>query len=479
MKIKTLFAILYFSLTLNIFSQGTGSYKTKLDSLFQNNFFKTTQIGIDVYDLTSDSSLYKKNEKLLFRPASTLKILTSLAALHFLKNNFTFNTSLFYTGIREDSTINGDLYFVGGFDSEFSTWDLDSISIALRGMGIRKITGNIYGDVSGMDSLYFGKGWMWDDNPEIYSPYLSPLSVNRNGVKFIYHPGEIGYPMVLETRPKSEFFNLTNTSVTIPADFPKNDSSKFEITRDWLNNKNAFYISGDLPVNHRKDSVELNILHPEQYFLTLAKESFIRNGIEVTGYTDTLTLQNDSEKLLTFQRPLDSVLVFMDRISDNLSAELILRLIGKESFGKPGTAAKGIKLVDSLITIASFDPKNYRIADGSGLSFYNLISPELLTGILNYVYKNEKNNFNRLYSALPEAGTEGTLKHRFKNVRPYGIVKAKSGTLSGVSNLAGYLWTRSNHLLSFSVFMNNFVAKSKIAQDFQDKICEILTSIEN
>ncbi|MFA3783766.1 D-alanyl-D-alanine carboxypeptidase/D-alanyl-D-alanine-endopeptidase [Melioribacteraceae bacterium 4301-Me] len=445
----------------------------KIDSLLHDDFFKSCQIGVDVYDLTSDKYLYRKNQKLLFHPASNQKLLTSLTALKFLPKDYNFTTSVYYDGLLQDSVINGNIIFVGGYDSEFSTKDLDSIAAAIKKMGISKITGNIYADVSAMDSLYWGNGWMWDDNPEIYSPYLSPLSINRNGVKFIFQPGELGYPVRVIICPESKYYNFVNTSKTV-----NSDSSTFQITRDWMNNKNEFIAYGNLSVNSPKDSLELNVISPEKYFLTLAKEIFERNGIKTGEIKDILLLPMRAIKLVEFKRPLDSLLVYMNKQSDNLSAELLLRNIGMYAYGKPGTAKKGIKLIDSLITLASFNPKDYKIVDGSGLSEYNLISAELIAGLLKHTYKNDFDNFKRLINSLPISGKDGTLKNRLKDSLTYQKIRAKTGTLSGVSNLSGYLQTQSQHLICFSILVQHFVGSSAEARSYQDKICKILTQLQ-
>ncbi len=446
--------------------------KEEIATLLQDEFFKSSQIGIDIYDLTNEKYLYRKNEKQLFHPASNLKLLTSLSALKFLPEDYKLRTSAYYNGTREDSVINGDLIFTGGFDAEFSTRDLDSIAYATKELGIRKINGNIYADVSMMDSLYFGSGWMWDDNPEIYNPYLSPLSINRNGVKFIYQPDTAGSTVSIEVKPESKFYNFKNLSETT-----NSDTSDFEITRDWLNNKNDFTASGYLSVHSKKDSIELNVVHPEKYFISLAKEQFEKNGIEIGDVRDTLTLPSGATKLIEFSRPLDSLLVYMDKQSDNLSAELLLRTTGMELYGKPATAKKGIKLIDSLITLAGYNPKNYRIVDGSGLSEYNLISAELLAGLLKYTYKNDYNNYKRLINALPVSGKDGTLKNRLKDSTTYQKITAKTGTLSGVSNLSGYLEAQSGRLICFSILVQHFAGSSAKARKIQDEICRILSGL--
>ena len=119
-------------------------------------------------------------------------------------------------------------YVVGGGDPEFTTPDLDSLIIMIKNYGIREITGNLYGDVSMCDSLYFGSGWMWDDDPHLFSPYLTPLIINKTGVKVACKPGEPGQPPLVNVIPESGFYTLENNATTVAGD---SIVSKIKITR--------------------------------------------------------------------------------------------------------------------------------------------------------------------------------------------------------------------------------------------------------
>src|SRR4030042_284389 len=137
---------LIFSLcfVFSIFAQNNIAYKEKIDSLLTNPFFESCNISIDVFDLTTEKNLYKKNEKLLMRPASNLKLFTSAAGLYFLGEEYKFKTSVYYKGEIEDSVLFGDMYIVGGFDPEFTSKDLDSMVTQIKLQGIKEIHGNLY-----------------------------------------------------------------------------------------------------------------------------------------------------------------------------------------------------------------------------------------------------------------------------------------------------------------------------------------------
>ncbi|MGA7837946.1 MAG: D-alanyl-D-alanine carboxypeptidase, partial [Ignavibacteriaceae bacterium] len=127
-----------------------------------------------------------------------------------------------------------------------------------------------------------------------------------------------------------------------------------------------------------------------------------------------------------------------------------------------------------LITLTGLDPEDYRIVDGSGVSHYNLISPELILGVLSYIYYNEPGLFDIFYKSLAIAGVDGTLEKRMIDTKSENNVRAKTGTISGVSCLSGYVRAANGHNLAFSIMIQNFATKARVAKRFEDQICNIL-----
>jgi len=468
--LKKTFLIIWFFTNLALLAQNNELTK-QIDEILSDDFFESTNIAIDVYDLTANKTVYRKNEKLLMHPASNMKILTSVAALLSLDSSFTFNTSVYYSGLLMESVCYGDLYFVGGCDPDFTSDDLDSLVKSIKEFGINEIRGNLYGDVSLLDSLFWGNGWMWDDDPSTDFPYMTPLIINDAAVKISYEPNLIDKPVVVKTIPQSKFFDIENTSVTI-----KEDTSDLTITRDWINRENTIIVKGTLSYKALPDTTELNLVHPEKYFLTLAEESLKKNGIIFDGFVDTATMPLFTHHIATFEKSLDSVLVNLNKESDNLSAEMLLRAMAYTYFGKPATAENGLKLIDSLVNMTGLDPTGYKFADGSGVSRYNLVTAELLLEVLKYIYYNHHDKYVKLYNSFPIAGVDGTLENRMTNSTSSGNVHAKTGSLSGVSSLSGYLTTKNNHQIAFSILMQNYIESSSVPRLIQDKICDILTS---
>ncbi len=444
----------------------------ELNEIFEDEYFQSTTLAVSIFDLTTGNYLYRKNDKQLLHPASNMKVITSATGLEYLGPEYTFSTSVYHTGIIMDSVCYGDIVVVGGFDPDFTTEDLDTLVYSLKDYGINEIRGNIYGDVSNMDSLFWGNGWMWDDDPSYDFPYMTPLIINDVSIEIAYEPGLIGNPVNISLIPETDFFDITNESIT-----SKEDTSNFEITRDWLNRGNEIIISGDLSYRAEPDTVKINIVNPEYYFLYLLKEKIEANSIKFYGRLDTLTLPAYSKLIYEKKRSFGEIIINLNKDSDNLSAEMTLRALSLERYDKPASAKKGIQVIDSLIARTELNYKNYKIVDGSGVSHYNLVTPELLIEILKYMYYKSPENYKILKESFPIAGVDGSLENRMKKNKAFENVYAKTGTLSGVSTLSGYLMSANKHDIAFSIFVQNYIGSSRVARGYQDRICRFLSEL--
>ncbi|MDX1700371.1 MAG: D-alanyl-D-alanine carboxypeptidase/D-alanyl-D-alanine-endopeptidase, partial [Melioribacteraceae bacterium] len=442
------------------------------NEILEDEFFESTILSLSIYDLTLNKSLYELNQRLLLRPASNMKIITSIAALEYLGVEYNFNTSVYHTGIILDSVCYGDLVVVGGCDPDFSTEDLDTLVLEVKNFGINEIRGNIYGDVSIMDSLFWGNGWMWDDDPSTNFPYMTPLLINDAAVEIAYEPGLIGNPIRYSIIPESDYFNVTNNTITT-----KEDTSDLTITRNWIERGNEILLEGDLSYKVKPDTTEINIVRPEYYFLYLLKDKLEKSSIEVLGRLDTLTLPQFSNHIYSKMRPFGNIIDNLNKESDNLSSEMVLRALSLAYFDEPASAEKGIRMIDSLINNTSLESSKYSIVDGSGVSHYNLVSTELIIELLKYTYFQSPENFEVLNESFPVAGIDGTLENRMRRGRAFNNVRAKTGTLSGVSNLSGYLHSANNHNLAFSIFVQNYSGSSRTARWYQDRICKFLSEL--
>ena len=359
--------------------------QTRLDSLVTDPLLERTQLGLMVYDLSADSILYNYGGRQTLRPASTMKLLTSVTALDVLGSSYDYRTYLYYKGTIADGVLTGDVWLVGGMDPLFDDTDMRIMAETLHRVGIDSISGRIVRDVSFKEEALLGEGWCWDDD----NPQLSPLLVSR----------------------KDEF------------------ADRF-------------------------------------------KEELQKCGIAVNAPITTDRLPKDVLLICSRSHRLSEVLEPMMKESDNLYAEAVFFQIAGSQTARPAKAAHARQLIKRELSKAGVTGIAYRIADGSGLSLYNYVTPELMVKLLCYAYKNTK-LFMQLYPALPIAGQDGTLKKRMTGPYTNGRVKAKTGTLTGISSLAGYLTTANNHVLAFSI-INQGVLKNADGRGFQDKVCTAL-----
>jgi len=434
------------------------SLKTKLDKVLKNKYFDTCLVAIQVEDLTTNKTLYKKNEKLLLRPASNMKVITSSSGLLFLGPDYEFETELYYDGYVSSDTLYGNLFVVGGCDPDFVTQDLYTFVDAIRSLNVSVINGNIYADVSFKDSLYWGKGWMWDDDPSSDAPYLSALNINDNCVEVTYD----GENDEVKLNPETNYVSVIQI----------HNDKKLTIDRNWLERKNEIIINGD--AEGKTYSAKVNVLNPAKYFLTVFSEVLDSNNIKLTGNIEIQKLLSDADFLTSVNRKYSDVIINLNKTSDNLSAEMTLYALADKYSGKPATADSGVQFLNQLIDSVGLEPKDYRFVDGSGVSHYNLVSAELLVSILKYFYKEKPGLFEILYNSFPITGIDGTLENRMRKTKAENNVHAKTGTLSGVSTLSGYLTNKKKHTIAFSILMQNFVGSASKAKKLQDEICKIL-----
>lgn len=356
-----------------------------LDNLLRHEMFETSTVGMMVYDLDADSVLYSHNARQLLRPASTMKLVTAIAAIDRLGGNYQFKTELCYTGEVSDRTLNGNIYCVGGFDPRFNSDDMRAFVEAVHRMGVDTIRGNIYADKSMKDSDQYGAGWCWDDK----NPVLSPLLISKK-----------------DTFVERFVRNLVEDSIVV--------------------------------------------------------EASVGEGMR----------PDDAYCICRRFHTMDQILMRMMKNSDNLYAESMFYQLAASTGVKRASAKNARSVIERLIAKVGLNPKRYEIADGSGLSLYNYVSAELEVRLLRYAFQNS-NIYVHLHPSLPIAGEDGTLKKRMKGAFTAGNVYAKTGTVQGVSSLAGYCTAANGHRLAFSI-INQGLQHHRNGRAFQDRVCTVL-----
>lgn len=443
---------------------------SKIDAWVTQKLPTGSEVGISIYDLTAGKQLYSYKANKLSRPASTMKLLTTITALSLPDSNEPFRTEVWYKGRIERDTLQGDLYLVGGFDPEFDDQGMNALVERVSALPFSVVNGSVYGDVSMKDSLYFGNGWIWDDNPYGFQPYLSPLMYCKGAISIVASPGSTnGSPARITCLPASPFYTVENrTKTRTPS------AGKFNVTRGWMENRNNIIISGNVE-GWKKD--EVNLYTSQDFFMYTFLTRLQDRGIKVSRGYAFAELSKDTHSTLVarWEGAVEKAVEQAMKESDNLSAEALLYRIGAQATGRKHLSAKdGIAEIEKLMRRLGHAPENYRIKDGCGLSNYAYLSPALLVDFLKYAYS-RPDVYRKLYKALAVAGVDGTLKNRMKQGAAYRNVHAKTGSYTGINALAGYLEDSRGHLIAFAI-MNQNVMSAAGSRELQDKICEVVAS---
>lgn len=442
----------------------------QIEQLLQDTLFISTQVAIKVVSVDNGEILYKRNSSLLFHPASNQKLLTSAAALTMLGDEFAFKTLLSTDGVLEDTALAGNIYVKGYGDPLLDSVDLAAIAGQLSSQGIRLVNGNLVGDVSYFDDRFWGNGWMWDDEPEPEEMFITPLSVHHNAITVSVSPGTRGDdPVLVRTQPATGYVTILNEGQTVQDTV----TAELEVTRLWEERTNVIHVTGQMLQSAATREYTLSVWRPEFYALTLLKEEMERQGVRVSGELIVGSTPENVQEIFQIERSIDSVVVYLNKESDNLSAENLLKTLGAEFRGAPGTAQNGIFVVNEFLASLGLDTTRAFLADGSGVSRYNLVNAETIIQLLTAM-TSEETLFERFSVSLPIAGVDGTLEDRMVGSRAQGNAHAKTGTLAGVSNLSGYVTTRDGELLAFSILMQNFLGSAIPYRDVQDRIITML-----
>lgn len=444
------------------------SLTNHLDVLLGDALLHTADASVIVYDLTADKMLYEHRADKLCRPASVEKVVTTVAALNRLGTDYTLRTELRTTGFLDaDSILHGDLYVVGGFDPEFTAADLNSLIAAIPRAGIRSISGSVLADVSMADTTYWGSGWCWDDAPAAFQPYYSPLLLEKGCVEVCVTPTVKDSAATIVCLPTSFWYEIDNRTCCY-----SDSDEPLHITRNWQDGSNRIIVSGNVEQPHSR---KLSVQTSDQHFFALFTERMLRSGIGASHFGYGMC-PPDARPIATVERSIGEVVHEALKESDNLNAEAMLFHLAATS-GKPyAKASDGVIRIDSLLVSIhhTYGEKGtrvppHKIVDGSGLSGYNMVSARLLLSVLRYAHS-QPHIYDILADALPHSGTDGTLKGRMGNKTMRGRIIAKTGSMTGVSTLAGYAHATNGHTLAF-VIMNQHVLKLSQARAWQDKVC--------
>ena len=415
-------------------------------------------IGIKVMSLKDGRSLYEFNSDKLMIPASNVKLITSAASLHYLGEEHVFETSILK---RKDN-----LMLLGGADPSLSVDVLDSLAMFISSQ--MEFIDTLYINETLLDSMHYGKGWMWDEGSEKHSAPVSALTLNHNCIDFEYSPNKLGSPAKINLYPNTKYISVTNNSLTVQ---DTNNFKKLKIERDWRGQTNHYNITGEILSWSKKDTIKKNISEPNLFVGTVFKELLEMHGVNVGTLNGTDNSIYQDTIAIHYSEPLLVHLDDMMHKSENLTSELLIKFIGI-SDSASGSWDSGIRKVKAfLFDEVAIDTSSLRIADGSGLSRYNLLSTDHIVQLLAYMHKtNDRDNF---LMTLPHGGEKDTrLEGRL--ISAQDGIHAKTGSISGVTCLSGYALSPRHGPLAFSIMINGFVGSLTPYRQFQDQICNWL-----
>ena len=426
-KIFTLFLVIFFSCG-SVFAK---NLENSLDCLINSNpLSKTSIIAVKIIDRDSKKVVYHRNSSFLLKPASAMKVATSAVVLETLGRDYALKTALYEAEGRLHLKLCGD--------PTLTSPDLENL---FKNIDLSKYD-TLVVDNSAIDNEFYDDGWMWnnlvsDDNP----PY-SVFNLDENLISL----------KIIPDKKKKSVQILCNYPIVIANELciGRHNFVKTE-KRPWQN-PDAVYVSGTVSCPF---TIKISTPNPEKYFLHVLYKA-MPNFSGKIFYGKVPSCANLLEKKET---SLMDILFDQNKNSNNLSASTMFKLASGVAFGE-GTMENAQKLFERF-----WGRDDFVIKDASGLSHKNLLSCDFLCDVLFRMSKNPD-----FISTLSIAGKDGTLKNRLKEVSLYG----KTGTISGVSALCGYLDTPLKNNYIFVIITQNYKGSAKPAKHLEDAIVKEL-----
>jgi D-alanyl-D-alanine carboxypeptidase/D-alanyl-D-alanine-endopeptidase (penicillin-binding protein 4) len=384
------------------------------------------------------------------KPASTVKILTSAAALALLKPEFVFETRILADApIDGAGTIAGNLYLqgFGAPDLVGESWWL--MARRLAALGLRRVDGDLVADDTYFDAVRRPAGWPAPGADSWYNAPVGALTCNFNVVTVRVDPSPIlGTRPDITLEPISSYFQVLNRATTAAG------PASLQVTRDYDGGRNSLTVSGTIRRGGGPLIFHRAVEDPPLYAAHAFREIARREGIEIRGGIVGGAVPEKAREIHRHEsRPLAALLRDMNKNSNNFMAEALLKTLGAQFIGTPGTTSGGLEVVRTYLSGIGVDAAGARLADGSGLSEDNLVPARLLAGVLARAW----NDFEigpDLAASFPVGGADGTLDARFGGEEGRRRVRAKTGRIAGALTLAGYAANRDGRLFAFAVLAN-------------------------
>ena len=447
-----------------------------------------------VTDATTGQSLYELNADNLFTPASNAKIFTSAFAFATLGSDYTFRTTIeTQAQLDANGRLHGDLSLVGRGDPDLSNRKLPfvekeerdgpaekiiaELADAVVARGVKRIDGDIIGDDSYFAYDPYPEGWTTGDLYFRFGAPISAIAVNENTITINIQPGEhLDDPAQITVEPSAGYETFAHEITTAPSA----SKPKFSVVREP--GDKPILLRGSIPLGGAPVKIDLAMQEPAEYAAAMLKRLLEARGVVISGnarakHAPPPKREADGGNILTpapvqsppplgdpplvlaehKSLPLIESIRLLNKISQNLHAELLLRTIAREKSGV-GTTDAGIALENEFLRAAGIADGDAVLVDGSGLSRQNLVTPRAVVQMLAYASRQPWGESFR--STLPIAGEDGTLEDRLKGSPAAGRLHAKTGSLEHVRGISGYATSLHGENLIFSMFTNNNTAPS-------------------
>lgn len=467
--------------------------------------------GVEIVSLDTGKTLYSRNSDKLFTPASNAKLFTTATAFALLGPDFRFHTTVETSGtIDKHGRLDADLVIVGRGDPNLSGRTLpynlrterklppivalESLADQLVQKGLRYVDGDIVADDSYYAFERYGEGWAQDDLVWEWGAPVSALTINDNVIFVSIQPADrVGERAFVDITPFPEYYRIDNRVMTTPTG---TGPRKIYINREPGSNQLTLW--GNMPVDDQGANEALAIEDPADFTAKLFRDLLEKRGVTIYGrpkthhtelaslstFTITTTASGGGSDRLPApgtrlplvlanndSQPLAADLRVINKVSQNLHAELLLRLLGKEK-GTAGTVEGGLEVERSFLGQADIRPEEYTFYDGSGLSRQDLVTPHAIVKLLTFA---QKQPWGAAYEdTFPVAGVDGSLVQRFTKSSAQGRVHGKTGSLDHVNSLSGYLTTEKGEHVAFAILSNNHNVTNKRAIETIDSVIQLV-----
>ena len=445
--------------------QAAGTMSTELTRQLGSAELRGAAVGLLVEELSTGKVLFDYHSDRHLMPASNQKILVADAALEAVGPSHRFSTSVYRLGTIKDGVLWGDLCLVGRGDPGLRTATLYELAASIRDAGVHRVAGDVIAD----DSYFMLPEPQYVGGPEakVYFTPNGALSLNYNTIGFAVEGAPLPGPAAqIWPDTPGEYIDLVGrirTGVT----------TDVRISRRVLGSANQFQFGGEV-ASGETARLARAITAPTQYTLDAFSAILTELGIEVAGTSRKGTMPEGAIELATKSSATVGELVYdMNKLSNNFVADQLVLALGAWKFGAPATWPKGRKFLQDHVDARGLTAT--RVDDGSGLSGQNLTSPRDLVTVLRDA--RGRAYWPQMVSSLPMSGRDGTLHNRLVSDGVMGRVRAKTGTISGVSTLSGYVFRDDGRVLVFSALINGNRSGLGAAQAVHERLVRAMVTL--